>query len=214
MVITSSPETSFSAIDLADADKHDKGSLRKKTQFDASPTLDLREEISYRAEVEGVRFVIDGYIKSMGLMCDLELSLYCYDDRARLVEKIDSTGGLSKDDSTRFSKAVQTSDKFQYQLKTDFKTVKPTSKAILVFLEGGPRNFQFLQQLNVGCFRVLPETGYGNFLNHEDDTSGVNTPIFKILGKPRKNYQGMALFVYYKDGWTNEDENIAQWKAR
>lgn len=60
----------------------------------------------------------------------------------------------------------------QYTFKVDFKAVKYSTTAIFLHLEGGPRNFQYLQSLNTLCVKVLPDAGYGNFLPNEFDTNG------------------------------------------
>lgn len=89
----------------------------------------------------------------------------------------------------------------------------PSTTAILLYLDGGPRNFQFLQSVNIQCTRVVADRSFGDFLPTEDANTGKNGPVFKISARTRKNYQGLALCVLYKDGW-NETAACARWAVR
>jgi hypothetical protein len=111
-----------------------------------------------------------------------------------LVEKIDKNNKLSIDNSIQFTHNVDvgTKDSHMDCIKIDFRLVSSSTSAILLYLDGGPRNFQFLQSVTVHCIKASPERNFGEFL--PDDTNGVkNVPIFKIFGRTRKNYQGLAL---------------------
>ena len=142
----------------------------------------------------------------MGMTCDLDLNLLCYDERvtieiffvwtfitflflqARFIEKIDVVGKQSKDGSCELTKDRNSGDFLQFTFKIDFKRVKYSTTAILLYLDGGPRNFQYLQSMQVLCIRVLQDEGYGNFLPSEFDSQGsyyssIAHPIYVMIDR-------------------------------
>lgn len=111
------------------------------------------------------------------------------------------------------SEANGTSNAHIECLKLDFRMVSTSTSAILLYLDGGPRNFQYLQSVNLQCSRVFTDRSYGDFLPTEDANSGENGPVFKISTRTRKTYQGLVLCVLYKDGW-NTASNCPRWVAK
>jgi WD40 repeat protein len=133
-----------------------------------------------------------------------------------LVEQIDSSNKVSKDASCLLIKEVDTSEGKNSHIecfKFDSKLTDASTTAVLIVLDGGPRNFQFLQSVTIQCTRVVADKSYGDFLPSEDASSGKNGPIFKMGARTRKNYQGLALCALYKDGW-NESANCPRWAVR
>jgi len=121
------------------------------------------------------------------------LTLQLIAQQARLVEKIDSQNKVSKDASCLLIKEIDNTDSGNAHMecfKFDTRLVDNSTTAVLLYLDGGPRNFQFLQSCNVQCSRVVADRSYGDFLPTEDTTTGKNGPIFKISARTRKNYQG------------------------
>lgn len=99
-------------------------------------------------------------------------------------------------------------------LKIDFRAVDPAMSAIILFLDGGPRNFQYLQSVNVQCSRVFPDRSvYSDFLPSEGEDTRKNGPAFNMSGRTRKNFQGVILCVLFKEGW-NEIKNSPAWAAK
>eukprot|EP00981_Chlorochromonas_danica_P013586 scaffold6531_cov169-Ochromonas_danica.AAC.8 len=82
-------------------------------------------------------------------------------------------------------------------MKIDFDLVNPETSAIVLFLDGGPRNFQFLQTVALECSRVYAERTLNSFLPKEEEGSKTG-PLFQLSGRTRKSYQGLALCVFYK----------------
>lgn len=81
----------------------------------------------------------------------------------------------------------------------NFSKVDPATAAILLFVDGGPRNFQFVQNLIV---HFSQENADADDAFLPMDPSGVQNPLlFQIVGRGRKDFQGVALGVFYKDGW-------------
>lgn len=105
----------------------------------------------------------------------------------------------SKDKSILIAKDIDTWDLKRFSLKILFNLVKPSVTAILVYLDGGPKNFQFIQSLKVTYIRVLKDKGYGDWLQDEEEASGKNAPFLNIFGRTRKNFQvifKLAALIY------------------
>lgn len=77
--------------------------------------------------------------------------------------------------------------------------------AVLLLLDVGPRNFQFLQSINMQCVKVLPDRKFGEYLPSES-SAGKNSPVFQTSCRSRKNYQGLIMCLVYKDGWSGSKE--------
>lgn len=95
----------------------------------------------------------------------------------------------------------------------DFGIVKPTTSAVVLFLDGGPRNFQYLQSVSLECHRVLEERSYSDFLPGDDSGDNKKGPLFEVTTRTRKNYMGLVMCAFYKDGW-NRDTETAIWTMR
>lgn len=102
---------------------------------------------------------------------------------------------------------------YHESLKVDFRIVKSSTSAIVVFVDGGPRNFQYLQSMTITCSRVKQEKSYGGFLPQEDDGIGKTGPLFQITGRTRKSYKGLVVCAFYKDGW-DEKTQAPRWVAK
>ncbi|RYG68911.1 WD40 repeat domain-containing protein, partial [archaeon] len=98
-------------------------------------------------------------------------------------------------------------------IKIDFRLVNPLTSAIVVFLDGGPRNFQYLQSVSMECNRVLPERTFGDFLPKDNNEESQSGPLFQLSGRTRKTYKGLVMCVFYKDGWLPDSE-MPQWLMR
>ena len=123
---------------------------------------------------------------------------------------------MSKDASCLLIKEIDATEANNAHVecfKFDSRIVDSSTAAILLYLDGGPRNFQFLQAVNIQCNRVVADRSFGDFLPTEDATTGKNGPVFKISARTRKNYMGLALCVLYKDGW-NEATDRPRWAVR
>lgn len=166
-------------------------------------------------DLETVKIGVKWVSKQAGVIADLDLNAYLYDERARFSEKIDPTSRISKDDSIvlrREQGEIGTSG-YMETIKLDFRIVNPKTSAIVLYLDGGPRNFQFLQSVTMECHRILPERAYGDFLPSEDNGDGKKGPVFTIQARTRKSYKGLALCAFYKDGW-NQEASCPIWTMR
>lgn len=50
------------------------------------------------SSIEAVRVTVE-WVSLPGIICDLDLNVYCYDDKGRFMEKLDFTHNVSNDDS-------------------------------------------------------------------------------------------------------------------
>jgi WD40 repeat protein/Ca2+-binding EF-hand superfamily protein len=160
------------------------------------------------------RLVVEWNSKISGSICDLDLTVCCFDERGRFVEKLGGPGGVEStlDDACILSADVgDISAEYVECLKIDFDKIKFGTSAILLYLDGGPRNFQFVQNVSVKCLQIAVEQK-GSFL--PSDSDGVKTDaLFSLIGKTKRDYQGLALCVLYKDGW-QDDSDKPQWIAK
>lgn len=92
-------------------------------------------------------------------------------------------------------------NKNKSSIKFDFRLVKQTTTAVMLFLDGGPRNFHHLQSVSIQSSRVQPERSYGDLLPKEGDEGGNTGPLYLMHGRTRKNYKGIILCAIYKSGW-------------
>lgn len=83
----------------------------------------------------------------------------------------------------------------------DFTKVDATVSCILLLLDGGPRNFQFIQGASVTCEPHKRAEDDDNFLSNEDSDK-LKVPIYRMYGRTRKDYPCMVLSVLFKDGWS------------
>lgn len=158
---------------------------------------------TFSSEVDTTRFMAE-WTSKYGISCDLDLHVYCYDERARFIEKLDSELRSSRDGSCNLVsnlEASAASNSFFECVSIDFESVDSATTAILLFLDGGPRNFQFVSSVSVSCLQVPSSKKEVSFLpDHEKKIH----KLFQMNGRARKDYQGMALCALYKDGWIGD----------
>lgn len=180
------------------------------------PMLNPKDMKDVPSDYESMRLHVGWATKQNGIMCDLDLNLYCYDERARFTEKVTNVTRLSKDGSSRIyleQEANEVNNAHIEVVKIDFRQVKPTTTAVLLFLDGGSRNFQYLQAINILSTKVLPDRAFSEFLPPEEKDNESTGPLFQIYGRTRKNYQSLALCILYKDGW-DDVTNYPRWVAK
>ncbi len=49
------------------------------------PTLDIKECFYFPPDFDCIRLMVEWVSKQQGIICDLDLNLYCYDERVRLM---------------------------------------------------------------------------------------------------------------------------------
>jgi hypothetical protein len=126
--------------------------------------------------------------------------------QARFIEKLDGTNKNSRDDSIQLLADVDMANQdSSYEcIKLDFSKINRSTTAVLLFLEGGQRNFQFVNTMSLEGMKIASDT-HKSFL----PTAGAqNQPLFTSNGRIRKDFQGMALCVLYIASWI---EKSPQW---
>lgn len=164
---------------------------------------------TYPVEQNAIRFDVEWQTKSFGLICDLDLNVYCYDERARFIEMLDVSSKRTADGSCVLladqESATTTSNVFSESVKVDFRLVDKETSAILLYLDGGPRNFQFVQSVACNC----------NPIALRAVVPGQTPPpgLFTFGDRTRKEYQGIGMCVLYKDGFIDDTEQ-PQWMCK
>ena len=69
---------------------------------------------------------------------------------------------------------------------------------MLLFVDGGPRNFQFVQRLVLHCWKENIDYDETNFMNTIDQSNIIKVPLFYTQCRVRKDFEGLAHFVLYK----------------
>jgi len=176
--------------------------MATRADMGSTPQLLLGDSYAYGARDKVVRFEVEWTSRTYGIICDLDLHIYCYDERARFIEKLDSGSKRTKDRAcvlvSDTDGATGQSNTFSESVKIDFRLVSKETSAIMLFLDGGPRNFQFVQSITVKCEPVAARSVIPGQVAPQG--------LFEFTEKSRKDFQGVALGVVYKDGWLPEPE--------
>ena len=171
--------------------------MASKAELGAVPIIEGRAIYNVPEDHNCVRFDVEWTTKSYGLICDLDLVVYCYDERARFIEVLDGGTKRTGDGSCVLmadqDSASMTSNVFKESLKIDFRLVDKETTAILLYLDGGPRNFQFVQSINTTCNPIAVRA----------NVPGQAPPpaLVQFGERTRKEYQGVSLCVLYKCGF-------------
>jgi hypothetical protein len=167
--------------------------------------LHNNEEFLFSADTECIRLYTDWEIRNVGITCELHLVVFCIDDRGKFIEKLTiDNQKKSKDGSitliSEVSDAGLQRGRYCVCVKIDMSRVNPDTIAVLVYLDGGPRNFMHLNSCGLRCRDAPGDRGEGTFLSGAGSTT--MTPLFRIGStRTRRDYQGIALCTVYKDGW-------------
>jgi hypothetical protein len=135
--------------------------------------------------------------------------VFCCDDRGKFIEKLTlNNQKKSRDGSMTLISEVSDSGlqrgKYCVCVKIDLSRVNPDTIALLVYLDGGPRNFMHLNSCGLRCRDAPGDRGEGTFLSGAGSTT--MSPLFRIAStRTRRDYQGIALCTVYKDGWKDID---------
>lgn len=153
--------------------------------------------------IDNARFNVEWRTKESAGVCDLDLEIYCYDERGRFFEKLDVSKKFSMDGSSQLTHDIggQGSGRYLESFKINFPSVDKNISAMLLFLDGGPRNFQLVQHLTVTCLQLPSDKSSDIYLPNSDD---FVQPLFSFRGRVRKDYYGLALCILYKQNWAGE----------
>jgi hypothetical protein len=122
-----------------------------------------------------------------------------YDERSRFIEKLTADRPKSKDGSVTLEGDIDSI--MNENAHKEFSTitlgdVATSVSAMLFFVDGGPRNFQFVQSIIMNCDMI---NGFDkNSFSSSSMSAEISTPLFDISSRTRKDCQGVALCVLYK----------------
>lgn len=71
-------------------------------------------------------------------------------------------------------------------------------EAVLLLLDGGTKNYQLVQSINLQCYHIPSDRQITTLA--EALGSKQTKPLCKFVSKARKDYFSMILGVIYKDG--------------
>jgi WD40 repeat protein len=98
----------------------------------------------------------------------------------------------------------EASSSHQEEVHFDLSKIDQHTAAIVLFVDGGPRNFQFVQSVIVHCSQENVDSDSSNFMSKVEPGAYSNALLFESASRARKDFQGVALNVIFRDGW-NED---------
>jgi hypothetical protein len=91
---------------------------------------------------------------------------------------------------------------FDETVKLDLKKVNQNTSAILIYLHGGPRKYQFVNTVTTHCVQMPAEKDV-NSLSAKLQDKGSQV-LFQLQNRPRKDFEGIVLCVLYRDGWHDD----------
>jgi hypothetical protein len=80
-----------------------------------------------------------------------------------------------------------------------FHAVSIQTYAIVLLIDGGPRNFKSVQKLTLYCSQENTDDD-GNSLARMAEGGFVNVPLFQFSGKPRRDHTAVISSILYKNG--------------
>ena len=91
-----------------------------------------------------------------------------------------------------------------------FSEIDVKTTSIVLFVDGGPRNFQFINNVSLTCSEIIYDnaaTGSDMMKKLESALQGSRNKVclFRSEMSARKDFQGIAALVLYKDGWHPSD---------
>jgi WD40 repeat protein len=185
--------------------------MTTRIQRESIPVLAINEPYLFSGANKVVKFQVEWTSKSVGIICDLDMNVYCYDERARFIEKLDVSSKRSKDLScvlvSDTDGANTQANTFSESIKLDFRLMNKETCAVMLFLDGGPRNFQFVQSITLTCDPVMSRSSV-------IPGQAVPPALFQFTEKSRKDFQGVALAVIYKDGWMAIPDTLPDSEAK
>ncbi len=129
--------------------------------------------------------------------------------QARFIEKLYGEHRISADNGCRLipeAEVTAPQDTYVARARIDVDKIDPKTEAVLLFLDGEPRIFQFINSITVTCVHAPGDGAEGSFLI---PTAGYIDSLFQMHYRPHKDDQSLALCVLYKEEWMKN--NIAKW---
>jgi hypothetical protein len=132
----------------------------------------------------------------------LDIHLLIYDNKARFIQKLNADFPVSSDNSCTLAADIDShkagKSSHEENCHISFPTVDERVSSMLLFVDGGPRNFQFVQRLVLHCWKENIDYDETNFMNTIDQSNIIKVPLFYTQCRVRKDFEGLAHFVLYK----------------
>ena len=141
------------------------------------------------------------WISSSNEICDLDIWLLLYDEKAKFLEKLNADSPHSSDKSCSLQADVDSHTQGaskQENVHISFPALNRDVSAMMVFIDGGPRNFQFVQRIVLHCWQENTDTDDTNFMHKIDSARTERTPLFYTQCLAHRDYEGLAALVLYK----------------
>lgn len=143
---------------------------------------------------------------------DLDVAVFIYDERARLVERLSADNLVSLDQAVTLEADVEDAEQQEF-VQVLFEKIDPAVSCVVLFLDGGARNFQHVQGLHVNIDDFTPEDTDRSFLMISNaDQANIPAGICHMLGRTRNNCHGATLMLLYKS--FDSDNGSFSWSVR
>jgi len=181
----------------------------------AAPHIYHNQEFRFPAEdVDCIRCFIDTEYRLGSGAPSISVGVYAYDDRGRYADRINGEKLRSDDGSTALimdvDSPVYARSTMTQCVKINLSRVRLETTSLLVCLDGGPRCFNNVLSAALRCRTSPGDRGEGTFLSGA--AVNVMVPLFNASSKTKKDCLGIAVCVFYKDGW--DDDGKPLWAAR
>ena len=140
----------------------------------------------------------------------MDICLLIYDDKARFIEKLDADNPQSSDKSCFLSADIDahiTQSYHEENCHVSFPLVQGNVSCMLLFIDGGPRNFQFVQNIVIHCWQENTDSSESDFMTAIDTNYTTKFPLFYTQYRCRKDFEGLNAFVLYR----KDLEETFQW---
>lgn len=161
--------------------------------------------------LSGVRIAVE-WVQTPNLIVDLDLAVFIYDERARLVERLSADNPMSLDGAITLEADVEDAEQQEF-VQVMLDKVDVATVCVVLYVDGGARNFQHVQGLHVNVDEFVPEDNEGSFLVVPGADQGcAPRGLCHVMGRTRNNCHGAALLLIYKafDG----DDGSFKWTIR
>lgn len=142
------------------------------------------------------------WISTLNEICDLDICLYIYDNKSRFIQKLNADSPVSDDKSSTLAADIDShkagKSSHEENCHISFPAVEDRVSSMLLFVDGGPRNFQFVQRIILHCWKENIDHDESNFMNKIDQSNTVKVPLFYTECRTRKDFEGLSTFVLYK----------------
>jgi Ca2+-binding EF-hand superfamily protein len=133
-----------------------------------------------------------------------------------LIQKLTFDQPLSIDTSVTMQGDINANSKgssHQENVHIDLSVISSNICAIFILVDGGQRNFQHVQKLILNCFQENIEKDQCNFMNKVDPSLYSSQPLFQCVNRSKKDFEGVAHSVLYRDGWDSNRNNVWKFKC-